>query len=273
MEFKNKREMKYLEKYSNFFDRFEEYEKAKNSPEYKALIDDGFIDITTDRQRRNGTFAFETPLRHMKYGIYNTYYGRANIDFRHPSPLWKNDNLQSYEECFKRLKKTEEKGKIGFTEYAYNKTEKSHYIKKLTEFLKKRKANIWKINYFPTISEHTELEELYRGIYQDILDKPTMYLTYYKYIEDDELYSNSGYEINVGYNDIKKYLSTDILDWLSDPEIIEQQNQKIIKKVEEDPKSWYDNAKKWNLLPDAVKDELNWVSRGVKSGMWSLKTN
>jgi hypothetical protein len=34
------------------------YEAAKNSPEYQNLIDHDFIDISTERQQKNGTFQF-----------------------------------------------------------------------------------------------------------------------------------------------------------------------------------------------------------------------
>ena len=207
MGFKEMKHIKLFEVYSKSFDRFDEYEDAKNSPEYKALIDFGFIDVTSDKQKQNGSFAFKTPLRNMTYGIYDTYYGRANIDFRgygknvprekigQPTALWRNDDLQSYEETFARLLKTEKKGKIGFFKFYYDKSKESHYIDKMIKTLKypRNKAEILKMRFFPDIIKHPELEPVLRKVFTEgILKNPILYLPYYKYVEDGKLYEMSG---------------------------------------------------------------------------------
>lgn len=279
--------MKYLESYTKYFDKFEEYEEAKNSPEYKELIDSGFKDITSKRQKQNGTFAFETPFRHMHYGIYtddvnNAYYGRVNIDrigydkdavkknkVGSPTALWRGSN--SYEECFMKLLKTEKQGRISYDKLTYNTVKKSFYVEKLIKLLSKTPSkNIFKVRYFPPISDHPELEPIYRKLFINMLKTPTLYLSYIKYAADDEVYDNYG-KINLLGNGY----SNDIIKWLRDlsPQIIKQINQKIVQKVEEDPNTWLKNKNKWNLLPDAVKEELKYLIRGDKTGLFSLKTN
>lgn len=246
--------LKYFEKIN--FNRFDEYERAKNSPEYKALIEGGYIDTTSRTERGNGTFSFKAP-RGAKYAIDRFYGGRINYNGRVFHPSNTKNPPKSYEEAFTRLLKL--KNRSGYILNSHNYYEDKHeYIKNFIKRLSKNKSYIMNLDFIPSLEEHPELIPLFDDIFKSMKRYPLAYLPYFKFVAD-------------GDKESRTTLSEDLLYMIEEipKEEMEKIENRMVKGIENNPTKWVDE-KKFKTLPISVQEKLKWLKRS-KNLLWSLK--
>jgi hypothetical protein len=251
------RYLKLFEIYSKVFTRQDEYLKAKESPEYQHLIDMGFVDDTTDKQKSNGTFAFTTTIQ-KKYLVYDNYLMRGYSDptleggregiYR----IGINNRPLNYEQAFWYLSKVY---------LSYIKDMYKRLVKELTIGRGKVK---WSSKMLPKDLVR-EIDKLNTYNYTKFKTQQNVVIKSFK----DYFNENPRERIGTILNYLQRHSN-----WFKEEETSKLLLELVAKCIDEEPTIYTNNKKLLDSLYQSFKHIGSilpiWLKRGSDSGLWDL---